>query len=139
VSPTEFQIQGNPVSRLAAEFGTPLFVYDTEVLENTYRTLRAAVPSNVDILFSLKANPNISVCAFLGRLGAGAEVSSYAELRTALRAGTRPEDIIFLGPGKDRGDLEACVDAGKNQESSRMGSAPYATMVKKATATPILL
>ncbi|MFI1179798.1 type III PLP-dependent enzyme [Streptomyces sp. NPDC020799] len=109
---TEARVQGNPVSELAERFGTPLFVYDTDVLEHTYRELRGVLPESVDIFFSLKANPNISVCAFLGRQGAGAEVSSYVELLTALRAGIAPEDIIFLGPGKDRRELEACVDAG---------------------------
>ncbi|WP_255950596.1 type III PLP-dependent enzyme [Streptomyces odontomachi] len=97
---------------LAEQFGTPLYVYEAEVLEETYRALRRALPEQVDVCYSLKANPNVSVCAFLHALGAGAEVSSYVELRTALRAGVAPEDIVFLGPGKDARDLAACLDAG---------------------------
>ncbi|MBG0852324.1 type III PLP-dependent enzyme [Streptomyces spinoverrucosus] len=100
------------MTALAEEFGTPLFVYDTDVLRDTYRRLRELLPETVDVFYSLKANPNISVCAFLGAQGAGAEVSSYAELVTALRAGVAPRDIIFLGPGKDPHELAACVDAG---------------------------
>ncbi|UUU22447.1 alanine racemase [Streptomyces sp. DSM 40750] len=106
------QIQGKSFEDLAEEFGTPLFVYDADVLEGTFRELRGLLPESVDIFFSLKANPNISVCAFLGARGAGAEVSSYAELVTALRAGVAPRDIIFLGPGKDLRELTACVEAG---------------------------
>ncbi|MEG3628669.1 type III PLP-dependent enzyme domain-containing protein [Streptomyces poriticola] len=105
-------IQGNAVSALAEEFGTPLFIYDADILEATYRKLRGALPANVDVFYSLKANPNISVCALLNSLGSGAEVSSYAELVTALRAGVAPRDIIFLGPGKDEQELAACVEAG---------------------------
>lgn len=105
-------IQGNSMSDLADEFGTPLFVYDADILERTYRGLTDALPELVDVFFSLKANPNISVCGLLGALGAGAEVSSYVELITALRAGVAPENIIFLGPGKDDDDLIACVEAG---------------------------
>jgi diaminopimelate decarboxylase len=105
-------IQGVAVAALAEEHGTPLFVYDTEVLERTYRQLREVLPEKLDIFFSLKANPNVSVCAFLGSMGAGAEVSSYAELRTALMAGVAPGNVIFLGPGKDVRELRACVDAG---------------------------
>lgn len=108
----EARFQGLPVTTLAEEFGTPLFVYDTEVLEGTYRRLRTVLPETVDVFYSLKANPNISVCAFLGAQGAGAEVSSHTELVTALRAGVAPRDIIFLGPGKDARELAACVDAG---------------------------
>lgn len=100
------------MSALAEEFGTPLFVYDADVLEGTYRELRGLLPASVDIFYSLKANPNVSVCALLNRLGTGAEVSSHAELATALRAGVAPRDVIFLGPGKDERELAACIDAG---------------------------
>ncbi|MFD6951503.1 diaminopimelate decarboxylase [Nocardiopsis sp. TSRI0078] len=99
-------------ARLAEEFGTPLFVYDAQTAERSYAALRRALPEGVDIMYSLKANPNVSVCALLGSLGAGAEVSSHAELVTALRAGIAPEDVIFLGPGKSHQELEACLDAG---------------------------
>ncbi|QUH05535.1 diaminopimelate decarboxylase [Saccharopolyspora erythraea] len=112
MSTPESSIQGAALSDIAEEFGTPLFVYDTEVLQRTYRDLRDRLPKQVDVFFSLKANPNISVCAFLGRLGAGAEVSSHAELVTALRAGVDPADVIFLGPGKKDHELRACLDAG---------------------------
>ncbi|WP_254398936.1 diaminopimelate decarboxylase [Streptomyces sp. AC602_WCS936] len=100
------------MSALAEEFGTPLFVYDADILEDTYGRLRDVLPAGVDVFYSLKANPNISVCAVLNSLGTGAEVSSYAELVTALRAGVAPQDIIFLGPGKDERELTACVEAG---------------------------
>ncbi|MFI6693453.1 diaminopimelate decarboxylase [Streptomyces sp. NPDC050433] len=112
MSAEEIHVQGIPASALADRFGTPLFVYDTEILESTFRTLREELPEEIDIFYSLKANPNISVCAFLGTLGACAEVSSYTELLTALRAGIAPSDIIFLGPGKDERELAACVEAG---------------------------
>ncbi|MGA5036504.1 diaminopimelate decarboxylase [Streptomyces capoamus] len=105
-------IQGNTMAELAEEFGTPLFVYDADILEDTYRRLRGVLPAGVDVFYSLKANPNVSVCALLNSFGAGAEVSSYAELVTTLRAGVAPQDIIFLGPGKDERELTACVEAG---------------------------
>ncbi|MGW9440656.1 diaminopimelate decarboxylase [Streptomyces sp. NPDC055607] len=105
-------VQGHSMADLAEEYGTPLFVYDADVLADTYRTLRGLLPGAADIFYSLKANPNVSVCALLNSFGAGAEVSSHAELATALRAGVDPGDIIFLGPGKDERELTACVEAG---------------------------
>lgn len=111
MSVEDVRIQGRTVSDIADEFGTPLFVYDTDVLERTYRELRGVLPDPVEVFFSLKANPNVSVCAFLSSLGVGAEVSSYIELMTALRAGVAPADVIFLGPGKDLHDLTASVES----------------------------
>jgi diaminopimelate decarboxylase len=111
VTGSELHVQGLPISRIAAEFGTPLFVYDADRLGAAYRAVREGLHPAVDVFFSLKANPNVSVCSYLGSLGAGAEVSSLVELMTARRAGIGPDDTIFLGPGKTRAELEACVAA----------------------------
>lgn len=109
---TELHVQGIPVSEIAERFGTPLYLYDADVLAATYTALRDRLHPALDIYFSLKANPNVSVCAELVRLGAGAEVSSGIELATARQAGARPEDAIVLGPGKTDEELRACVRAG---------------------------
>ncbi|MFC9279818.1 alanine racemase [Streptomyces collinus] len=106
------EIQGVSVEAIAERFDTPLFVYDAQVLADTFRELKDELPADIDLLYSLKANPNITICSLLHRAGAGAEVSSVAELMTAMRAGVDPADIIFLGPGKTSADLEACLDAG---------------------------
>jgi diaminopimelate decarboxylase len=110
--PREFEIQGRPISGLAREVGTPVFVYDGDVLRNQFRGLRDRLHPAMEMFFSLKANPNISITALLHSLGARAEVSSMTELRTALTAGVPPRDILFLGPGKSREELAACLDAG---------------------------
>ncbi|MEV6235578.1 diaminopimelate decarboxylase [Lentzea sp. NPDC051838] len=108
----EFAVQGHPISALAEEFGTPLYVYDGDVLREVYRSLRGLLDPRVDILYSAKANPNVSICAVLRSLGAGIEVSSLVELITAHRAGADVRDILFLGPGKSREELLACVEMG---------------------------
>ncbi len=96
----------------AERFGTPLYVYDGDILRDVYQALRERLHPAVDVFYSLKANPNVNVCAVLAGLGAGAEVSSLAELRTAQWAGVDPRDTIFLGPGKSAEELRACVEAG---------------------------
>ncbi|MFF1906160.1 type III PLP-dependent enzyme [Kitasatospora sp. NPDC058218] len=108
---SELRVQGVPVSQIAEQFGTPLFVYDAEVLRTVYQSLREGLHPAVDVFLSLKANPNVAVCGYLGSLGAGAEISSLVELMTVQRAGIAPENVIFLGPGKTRAELEACVAA----------------------------
>jgi len=98
--------------RLAGLHGTPLFVYDGRGITGALAELHRALPAGVEVFYSLKANPNISVCSLLAAHGAHAEVSSLTELETAVAAGVAPRDIIFLGPGKSRQELSACIDAG---------------------------
>lgn len=104
------QVQGLPITDIADEYGTPVFVYDTDRIAHAYRRLRRVLHPAMDIFYSLKANPNVSICGYLNRLGAGAEVSSHAELVTAVEAGVDPADVIFLGPGKSAAELRACVE-----------------------------
>ncbi len=100
------------ISALAERFGTPLYVYDGGALLGRVDELRRLLHPRLEIFYSLKANPNISIAALLRSRGVRAEVSSLAELETALRAGVSPEDIIFLGPGKSGAELLAAVDVG---------------------------
>jgi diaminopimelate decarboxylase len=106
------KIQGIAYTELAERFGTPLYVYDGNVLLRRLSELSAALHSALEIFFSLKSNPNVSVFSTLREGGARAEVCSLLELRTALLAGAHPQDIIFLGPGKSNQELDACLQAG---------------------------
>jgi diaminopimelate decarboxylase len=106
----EHTIQNIGVSKLAAEFGTPFYVYDGAEIERAYQDLRTRLDPPVRIFYSLKPNPNISVVKVLHRQGAGAEVCSMGEFTAALRAGVQPKDILFTGPGKDLSELAALVE-----------------------------
>ncbi|MFE5189449.1 type III PLP-dependent enzyme [Streptomyces sp. NPDC056628] len=105
-----FEVQGIGVTDLAEQYGTPLYLYDGAEITGRFQGLRERLHPSLEVFYSLKANPNISVCALLNRCGARAEVSSLTELVTARRAGVAPRDIIFLGPGKSRAELAACLD-----------------------------
>lgn len=106
------RIQGIEYDDLAGRFGTPMYVYDGDAMTRTLTGLRELLHPSLEVFFSLKSNPNISVYSTLRAAGARAEVCSLVELRTALLAGTPPQEIIFLGPGKSDEELEACLDAG---------------------------
>jgi diaminopimelate decarboxylase len=108
----DFQVQGESARELARQFGTPLFVYDGDALVARFDQLRALLHPALEIFYSVKANPNMSVCALLRSRGARAEISSLTELITARQAGMDPADIIFLGPGKSQEELIAAVDQG---------------------------
>jgi diaminopimelate decarboxylase len=106
------QINPTTVAQLARDHGTPFYLYQGDAIEKTYRTLREALPAELEFFYSLKANPNISIFSLLRSLGAGAEVSSLVELETALQVGTHPKDIIYLGPGKQPRELAVLIAKG---------------------------
>ncbi|HKT04380.1 MAG TPA: type III PLP-dependent enzyme [Rugosimonospora sp.] len=106
----ELYVQGVPVTEIVHRFGTPLYLYDGAELTRRIDELRRVAHPRLEFFYSLKANPNLSICMLLHRCGARAEVSSMAELLTALRAGVPPADILFLGPGKSRAEIAACLD-----------------------------
>ncbi|MFL5673651.1 MAG: diaminopimelate decarboxylase family protein [Chloroflexota bacterium] len=105
-------LAGLDPGHLAARFGTPLYVYDLDVVERHLAALQADVPPRVDIAYAVKANPALAVVAHLGALGTGADVASGGELATALRAGIPAGRIVMTGPGKRDEELRAAVEAG---------------------------
>lgn len=106
------KIQGIPVTEIAERFQTPMFLYDGDILKRQFNKVRTAFHPSLEIFYSLKANPNISIYGLLNSLGARAEVSSMAELATAVNAGTPPENIICVGPGKTEHELETLIRTG---------------------------
>jgi diaminopimelate decarboxylase len=97
---------------LATRYGTPLYVYDLDVVDGQVAALRAVLPPVVDLAYAVKANPALAVVAHLGRLGTGADVASAGELATALRAGIDASRIVMTGPGKRDEELRAAVATG---------------------------
>jgi diaminopimelate decarboxylase len=102
-----------PLTEIAAQVGSPTYVYSAAMLERNYRAYeRAFGGQNLGIHFALKANGNLAVIALLGSFGAGADIVSLGELRRALAAGIPPDRIVFSGVGKTAEELEAAVQAG---------------------------
>jgi diaminopimelate decarboxylase len=108
----ELLISHNPVSRLIESFGSPLFVYDANVIQDTLGRVKNILPENFELYYSIKANPNASLLKLMLRNGLGLEVASGGELYQALNAGCPANHVIFAGPGKTRDELRAAVVAG---------------------------
>lgn len=115
------QAEGVALEQLAAEVGTPTYVYSTATFERHYQVLREAADAHraslgdALIAFAVKANSNLSVLATLARLGCGADTVSEGEIRRALKAGVPASKIIFSGAGKSNAELEFAVSAGVRQ------------------------
>ena len=131
-----------PLSRIAEEVGTPVYVYSRATLERHARVFREALSDlpDVHIAFAIKANPNLAVLRVLSREGFGADIVSIGEMKRALASGMAPADIVFSGVGKTPDELREAIDAGIGQfnielEEEGMAIAEFArSMGKSATA-----
>jgi len=108
-------ISGVDALSLVAEHDTPLFVFsEPRIRANIERLKRAAlaVERSVRFFYASKANSNMAVLKTVLEAGIDAEVNSGGELFKALRAGFRPEQIIFNGTSKTDAEIDAAVSAG---------------------------
>ena len=112
VSDHELEISNIPVTELIERYGTPLFVYNGDVIEATINKVKSILPPNFDLYYSIKANPNAAILTQMLENGLGLEVASGGELFQALRAGCSAERILFAGPGKTESELSAAVCEG---------------------------
>ncbi|MGN6059443.1 MAG: pyridoxal-dependent decarboxylase, exosortase A system-associated [Sphingomicrobium sp.] len=109
----ELLIGGLPVEELIAEAGgTPLFVYDNNIVGGQIAALRAAMPDGLAIYYSVSANPYEPLLNFIGRYVEGFRVVSRGELEHLKRAGLAGIGMTFAGPGKGNDELEAGIAAG---------------------------
>jgi diaminopimelate decarboxylase len=89
------------VSALAAEVGTPFYVYSAATLRRHVRVMKEAfdgIPTLV--AYAMKANSNQAVLKVIAGEGAGADVVSGGELERAIAAGIPASKIVFSGVGK---------------------------------------
>ena len=99
-----------PLAHIAAEVGTPVYVYSTATLTRHYRVFADSFKDTDSLIaYSVKANSNIAVLATLAAQGAGADVVSGGELKRALLAGIPAEKIVFSGVGKTRTEMREAL------------------------------
>src|SRR5271166_4017006 len=108
----ELLIGGLTVSSLAARHGTPVFIYDVNVVEQKYAALRAALPGRFAISYSVKANPNPAFLRFFLEKGCGLEIASAGEFCLARNVQCPAQKILFAGPGKTEAELELAISRG---------------------------
>jgi diaminopimelate decarboxylase len=106
-----------PLARIAAEVGTPVYVYSRATLERHARVFRAGLEKagRVRFAYAIKANPNLGVLRVLANEGYGADVVSAGEMARALAAGMPAAGIVFSGVGKTPVELGKGLDAGIGQ------------------------
>lgn len=114
---TEFapttQIDGVPVKKLIADYGSPCFVISERTIRETYknnlRSFKTRYPK-VQFAWSYKTNYFDAVCNIFHQEGSWAEVVSIFEYEKALKNGVPGEKILFNGPHKSENDLKRAIE-----------------------------
>lgn len=105
--------EGVPVERLAAKYGTPLYVYSRNHFREQYRALASAMADVRPLIcFSVKANSCGAVIRTFMEEGAGLDIVSGGELFRVLRVGASASKIVFAGVGKTEPEIEYALRRG---------------------------
>ena len=90
---------------------TPFYIYsENQIAFNFLKFASTFKKTNPLICFAAKSNSNLNILRILGKLGAGADVVSGGELLKALKAGIRPNKIVFSGVGKTEEELKIAIN-----------------------------
>ncbi|RNL67235.1 diaminopimelate decarboxylase [Zhongshania marina] len=109
----ELHAESVPLSKIAAEFGSPCYVYSRAYLEQRFSEYTEALAGQDHLVcYAVKANSNIAVLNVLARLGAGFDIVSVGELERVLAAGGKPERIVFSGVGKTAAEMQRALEVG---------------------------
>ncbi|OUR92240.1 diaminopimelate decarboxylase [Flavobacteriales bacterium 34_180_T64] len=100
--------------QIAQDFGSPIYVYDSEKMISQYKRLTTAFNKvkKIKINYAAKALSNISVLKLIGSLGAGLDTVSIQEVKLGLTAGFTPDNIIFTPNGVSLDEIEVAAKLG---------------------------
>ncbi len=107
------EIGGCDLINLAREYKTPLYIIDEATLRSICKDYIRAFEKyeNVQFLYASKALCNMAVLNIVASENFGCDVVSEGELYTALKAGMKPEKILFNGNNKTYEELEYAVNS----------------------------
>lgn len=109
----ELHFEGVPLSRLAREHGTPLFVYSKAAMLEALAAYQRGLSGRKHLIcYAMKANSSLAILQTLVREGCGLDIVSGGELERALAAGVDPAKVIFSGVGKTRAEMRRALEVG---------------------------
>jgi diaminopimelate decarboxylase len=97
----ELYCEDVPVQKIAAEIGTPFYLYSHATLSRHFKAFNEAF-EGIDrlVCFSAKANTNLAILKLFATLGCGLDIVSGGELYRGIQAGFAPNRIVYSGVGK---------------------------------------
>lgn len=132
-----------PVAELAAEFGTPLWVYSQDSILKEFTALKNAFSeAEPTICYSIKANSNLSILKLLNDAGSSFDIVSGGELARVHQAGADTTRVCFAGVGKTDREIRAALEANIlmfNVESEPELDAISAVAAEMGVVAPVAL
>jgi diaminopimelate decarboxylase len=102
----ELLIGGIAATQLAAEYGTPLYVYDADEIRRAFRRIAKANPYRpFQIHYACVTNSNLALMGIVGTLGGGIHANTWGDALIALHAGFTPDNIVYSGSNLTAGDM----------------------------------
>ena len=139
----ELHVEDVPLREIAADYGTPCYVYSRATLERHWHAFDDAFDAHPHLVcFAVKANSNLAVLNVLARLGSGFDIVSLGELERVLAAGGDPGRILFSGVGKQAHEMRRALEVGIrcfNVESAAELERLDAVAAELGTMAPVAL
>ena len=103
--------ENSSIVNIIKKYDTPFYLYSEQQLKENYINFAKKFESVKPLIcFAAKANTNLTILKTLGKLGSGADVVSGGELLKALKAGIKPNKIVFSGVGKTEEELKIAIN-----------------------------
>ena len=97
--------------RIAKKFGTPFYCYSYSKLKENINKFKKNFRSFSPLIcFAVKSNTNVNLIREIKKFGLGADVVSLGELMIAIKAGIKPNKIVFSGVGKTSSELNFAIN-----------------------------
>ncbi|MFL0811117.1 MAG: diaminopimelate decarboxylase [Agarilytica sp.] len=101
------------LDHIADTYGTPCYVYSKAEILRAYNDYTSALGDHPgSVCYAVKANSNLAVLQILAEAGAHFDIVSIGELERVLRAGGRPDRVIFSGVGKTKPEMQRALELG---------------------------
>ena len=109
----ELHAEQQALTALAAQYGTPTYVYSRAALEQHWKAFDEAFSPHPHLVcYAVKANSSLAVLNVLARLGSGFDIVSGGELARVIAAGGRADKTVFSGVGKTVEEIRYALESG---------------------------
>lgn len=106
-------VEGLPLAEIAAEVGTPAYVYSRAAFTAPLEAFEAAFRDVPHLIcYAVKGSANLSLLRLVAERGQGADIVSGGELYKCLKAGIDPARVVFSGVGKTAREMREALEAG---------------------------
>jgi diaminopimelate decarboxylase len=110
-----YSLSHHQLTEIANEFGTPVYVYHADKIKEQYEKLNSAFKNcNARFFYACKALSNINILKYMQQLGAGLDCVSINEVKLGLKAGFKPENILFTPNSVDLNEIVEGKEIGVN-------------------------